>query len=225
MDKLIDTLKNAAGNGVTLLDIQFDKNEIYTPDLSLNNGDLLWINLDDPVEFGNWLIAEMKTNNAKIAIGGYGEDRMIYKRSKHFGIGSDARTIHLGVDLWAAEGTHVKAPFDAMVHSFQNNKNHGDYGGTIILAHEIDNQTFYTLYGHLSLASLQNKTEGMFIKKGESFAQLGNHKENGGWPPHLHFQIIRDMMGKKGDFYGVASLNDKEQMMHNCPNPNIILEI
>ena len=225
MDQLIETLQKAAGQGVPVLAVEFKNEDVWVPDLSETNPGLDKINLDDPEEFGTWLNSSMIADNKKIAIGGYGEDRVVYKRSKHFGQGPDARSIHLGVDLWAVTGTNVLAPFDGTVHSFQNNDNHGDYGGTIILEHEVDGQEFFTLYGHLSLASLQDKEEGMPIKAGEAFATLGAPEENGGWPPHLHFQLIRDMGNQKGDFYGVASPNEKEERLQMCPDPNYILQL
>lgn len=225
MDKLIQTIKETVGKGINVLDFQYTEQDIYIPDLSDHNRELDKIDIDNAEEFGTWLDHKLTESNKKIAIGGYGEDRVVYKRSKHFGQGPDARSIHLGVDLWIDAYTKVLAPFDAKVHSFQNNNNHGDYGGTIILTHEIDGQSFHTLYGHLSLNSLNGKSEGMKIKAGEAFAELGSPEENGGWPPHLHFQVIRDMGDKKGDFYGVASPSEKEVRLNQCPNPNLILNI
>ncbi len=223
MDTLIKTISDSAGNGINVLDFQFDENDILIPDLSDENRELDTVNLDNPQEMQNWLNSKLQSAGKKIAIGGYGEDRVVYKRSKHFGSGTDARSIHLGIDLWIDAHTKVLAPFDGRVHSFQNNDNHGDYGATIILQHSINNETFYTLYGHLSMNSLKNKHEGMEIKAGEAFAELGEPNENGGWPPHLHFQIVRDMGSKKGDYFGVANQQEKEKMMYLCPNPNLIL--
>ena len=60
----------------------------------------------------------------------------------------DERNIHLGVDIWAKEGTKVLAALDGEIHSFKNNTNHGDYGPCIILKHQLEESVFYTLYGH-----------------------------------------------------------------------------
>jgi murein DD-endopeptidase MepM/ murein hydrolase activator NlpD len=223
MDKLIQTIQEASGNGINVLKFKFTEEDIYVPDLSDYNRELDNFDLDNAEEFGTWLNQKLTENNKTIAIGGYGEDRVVYKRSKHFGQGSDARSIHLGIDLWIDARTKVLAPFDATIHSFQNNDNHGDYGGTIILTHNLNGITFHTLYGHLSLGSLEGKSEGMSIKAGEEFAELGSPEENGGWPPHLHFQIIRDMGNKKGDYFGVTSPSEKEEKLYQCPNPNLIL--
>ncbi|ALO13951.1 Membrane-bound metallopeptidase [Salinivirga cyanobacteriivorans] len=225
MDKLIEIIVKSSGAGKRVLNMSFDSNDVWVPDLSEKNTELERINLDDPEEFGTWLNCKIIRNDKKLAAGGYGEDRVVYKRSKHFGQGSDARSIHLGIDLWAKAGREVVAPFDATIHSFRNNDNHGDYGGTIILQHEIEGKQFYTLYGHLSLESLQHKEEGMPVNEGDIFAWLGRPSENGGWPPHLHFQLIRDMGDKKGDYYGVASQKEKDERLHMCPDPNYILQL
>jgi murein DD-endopeptidase MepM/ murein hydrolase activator NlpD len=225
MKKLTDTIQHAAGKGKKVVSTSFSIADIYVPDLSDHNRELDSVDLDNPDEFGTWLKQKISEANKKVAIGGYGEDRVVYKRSKHFGQGADARSIHLGVDIWIDAHTKVLAPFDATVHSFKNNDNHGDYGGTIILAHTLNGLTFFTLYGHLSLESLNKKTVGMPIKAGEAFATLGTPNENGGWPPHLHFQLISDMLDKHGDFFGVASPANKEEMMELCPDPNLILNV
>lgn len=225
MDKLTNTIAQYADAGINVLDFNFNNEDVYIPDLSEHNPELEHVNMDDPDEFGAWLSGKIKQNGKTIAAGGYGEDRVVYKRSKHFGQGPNARSIHLGIDLWAHAGTGVLAPFNALIHSFQNNDNHGDYGGTIILTHELNGITFHTLYGHLSLGSLSNKSEGIKISKGTKFAELGVPSENGGWPPHLHFQLIRDMGDKKGDYYGVASPEERQKRLYMCPNPNLILKI
>jgi murein DD-endopeptidase MepM/ murein hydrolase activator NlpD len=97
-----------------------------------------------------------------------------------------------------------------MVHSFAFNNAFGDYGATIILSHQLQDVSFYTLYGHLSLASIKNLQEGVHIQKGDVFAEFGIPQENGNWPPHLHFQLIKDLQGMKGDYPGVCRFSEKE---------------
>ncbi|MFW6100969.1 MAG: peptidoglycan DD-metalloendopeptidase family protein [Bacteroidota bacterium] len=163
-------------------------------------------------------------NNKKIGIGGYGEDRFIYKHIALFSGENGSRTIHLGIDIWVPAGTIVYAPINSWVHSFRDNSKFGDYGATIVLEHHLNEVTFYSLYGHLSRSSLKGKKEGMEILKGDDFAMVGNSEENGHWPPHLHFQLISDMLGWKGDFYGVAPASDKDYYMNLCPDPEKMLK-
>src|ERR1019366_8171118 len=80
----------------------------------------------------------------------------------------------IGVDIWGKEGTEIFAPLDGIVHSFAFNNNLGDYGATIILSHQLEAVSFFTLYGHLSYADLQNIHEGDHIKHGQQFAHFGN---------------------------------------------------
>jgi hypothetical protein len=62
---------------------------------------------------------------------------------------------------------------------------------------------FYTLYGHLSLDSL-DLTLGAVYKKGQQIATLGDSAVNGDYSPHLHFQVIKNMGTKVGDYPGVC---------------------
>lgn len=194
-------------------------------DLSIHNKELVDVDLSSAKKLEKYLVQKLESANASIGVGGYQEDRILYRKSKHFGEGDNARTIHLGIDIWKDANSPVYAPLEGEIHSFYNNDNFGDYGPTIILKHQLENTTFYTLYGHLSLNSLQMLEVGNKIKKGESFCELGNDNENGNWPPHLHFQIIKDMFGKKGDFPGVTNRSEKDKYFNNCPNPNLILNL
>ena len=141
------------------------------------------------------------------------------------GQGDEPRRLHLGIDIWGKPHTKVMAPMDGLVHSFAFNNAFGDYGATIILTHNLEGQTFYTLYGHLSLNSIKNIQEGEHIKKGDVFAEFGIPFENGQWPPHLHFQIISDMDRSKGDYPGVCKHSEKESYLSNCPDPDLILQM
>ena len=152
--------------------------------------------------------------------GGYMEDRSIYD-SPVFKSGKDEpRTLHLGVDIFAPPETSVFAPVEGWVHSFQINGGELDYGPTIILQHELaDGLTFWTLYGHLTEESLFGLEEGDFISAGEKLAELGTASENGGWAPHLHFQIMLDLGGRSGDFPGVCKMSEREAWAAICPSP------
>ncbi len=167
---------------------------------------------------------DKKLEGYTYGIGGYNEDRVLYKRSKHFD-GKEARTVHLGIDIWSAAGTKVYAPIGGVVHSVAFNNNFGDYGATIVLQHQIDGVAFHTLYGHLSLQDLAALQEGKFISRGELVGHLGEATENGDWPPHLHFQIIEDMHEQKGNYPGVCSIKEREKYLDNCPNPDLILNM
>ncbi|MEM6963990.1 MAG: peptidoglycan DD-metalloendopeptidase family protein, partial [Bacteroidota bacterium] len=168
-----------------------------------------------------YIQSQLKKHNAKVGVGGYLEKRLIYQQSGNFKNSDEDRNIHLGVDYWCAAGTKIFAPLDSIVHSYQYNTAYLDYGATIILQHELAGHVFYTLYGHLTLASLQPLFKGMKISKGVPFTATGHQDENGGWVPHLHFQIIKNMQGREGDYPGVASAQQLKSHVENCPDPEV----
>lgn len=173
----------------------------------------------------SWYVNQkLAAGNYKYGIGGYNEDRVLYKRSMHFTC-EVQRTIHLGIDIWAAAGTKVYVPLGGVVHSFAFNNNFGDYGATIILQHQLDGVAFHTLYGHVSLKDLAPLQQGKYINRGELLAHFGPPAENGDWPPHLHFQIIEDMHENLGDYPGVCTASEREKYLHNCPDADLILNM
>ena len=171
---------------------------------------------------------KMASAGARVGIGRYNEIRRVYT-SDLFKPGDDEslewRTLHLGIDLFMEACSPVYAPLDGTVHSFQNNANPLDYGPTIILRHDADGLPFYTLYGHLRTDSLDGLVEGRAIKKGQAFAWIGQSEENGGWPPHLHFQLITDLLGRTGEFPGVAAPGQGPVWLSLCPDPNLFLRV
>ena len=185
--------------------------------------------------FSNYIDQKRNEQNAKFLIGGYNELRVIYKRSllfdeeKKYGIekpiAEEPRRLHIGTDIWGDAGTKIFAPLGGVVHSFAFNNNFGDYGATIILQHQLDTIVFHTLYGHLSFANITHLQEGKYIGRGELLAHFGEPKENGNWPPHLHFQIINDMRLYKGDYPGVCAEKESNKYLLNCPNPDLILDM
>ena len=221
INNMIEILKKYSFKPIVPFD--FQKETIYHIDLTENNPDLKELNLADTVLFSKYVDEKINEAKAVCAIGGYLENRYIYRRSEHFQQNEEPRSIHLGIDIWAAAGTPVFAPLAGKVHSFQNNAGFGDYGPTIILEHYLEENTFYTLYGHLNLECLDSLFEGKSIEAGEKIAEFGEFAVNGDWPPHLHFQVITDMQGKKGDFIGVCEPSKMEAYAKICLDGAYIL--
>jgi len=221
--KLIEKLNKHQFASVVPFDLHGPN--VYVFDFSDSNEELKNQAFSDIQEFIDWSFKKLKENNAPVGVGGYAENRSIYKRSDVFKSNDEYRSIHLGIDITAEAGTEIYAPLEGKTHSFKNNSSFSDYGPTIILEHNLDGEIFYTLYGHLSLNSLEGLFEGKKIKKGEKIAELGDSTVNVGWPPHLHFQLITDMLGKKGDFIGVCLPSEKDYYLNICPDPNLILKI
>ena len=172
------------------------------------------------------IAAVMREAQARVAVGRYDEARLIYT-APFFGgprPESERRTIHIGLDLFADAGTPVRAPFDGTVHAFANNAVLQDYGPVIILRHQTENgDHFFTLYGHLSRASLDGLEVGQRIVRGRRFASLGAADENVGWTPHLHLQVITDLLGLGTDFPGVAPASQRSVWRSLSPDPNLIV--
>jgi murein DD-endopeptidase MepM/ murein hydrolase activator NlpD len=220
-------------------------------DFSNSNIELHQDIFKDTLNFTEYVNSKLQKTNSHYGIGGYGENRIVYSRSRLFssplegsstagsehrtetgesslstrGEGEGVRSLHLGIDIWGDAGTPVYAPMEASVHSFSYNDGFGNYGATLILQHKLEDIIFHTLYGHLSLKSIEDKKEDQKIEKGEWIASFGEPHENGNWPPHLHFQIIRDMGEMKGDYRGVCSISEKDNYLNNCPDPDLILQM
>lgn len=164
-------------------------------------------------------------DDEKYYVGGYSENRIV-GATDHFSPKSEMRTLHIGLDIFAPAETEIFAPIEGEIFAIKNNDKPRDYGPTIILYHQIDTDFgFYSLYGHLSLESLVDKSIGQKIEKNEIFAALGAQNENGGWPPHLHIQLILDMLDFKDDFPGLCKPHESEFWLLNCPNPRLVLGI
>jgi murein DD-endopeptidase MepM/ murein hydrolase activator NlpD len=195
-------------------------------DLSASNASLADIDVSDSDRFEDYIENYLAQNNADAAFGGYNENRNLYKRSAIFNDDdADERNIHIGLDIWIKAGTPVFSALDGKVHSFDYNTGIGNYGPTIILEHRINDMVFYTLYGHLSLESIEEIEIGDVFGKGQKLAALGDASVNGDYAPHLHFQIIRDIGGAFGDYAGVCSAKDLDFYLQNCPDPNLLLKL
>ena len=226
-DDFSNFLYRISNNPLHVIDPNIPHSKYSKLDLSVNNRSLQSLDVANANELGGYVDQVIESSNASVAYGGYLEHRAIYDRSDYFNSESadETRNIHLGVDLWLSEGSKIYATLDGKVHSFKNNMNFGDYGPTIILEHLINDWTFFTLYGHLSLDSLENLVVGQEINKGEEIARLGSVEVNGNYPPHLHFQVIQDLQGNYGDYPGVSNQLNLDFYKKNCPDPNLLLKI
>jgi 4-aminobutyrate aminotransferase-like enzyme/Ser/Thr protein kinase RdoA (MazF antagonist) len=184
---------------------------------------------DDLAAVTRKIFDSMAAAGVDVGIGRYNEARLIYT-TEQFRTPTDEmpehRTVHLGIDLYKRSGESVYAPLYGRVHSFRNNTAPLDYGPAIILEHQIDGEIgFYTLYGHLSPDSLTGLQVGMPVEKGQPIARIGEPATNGGWPPHLHFQIILEMLCESGNFPGVARPSERGLWTSISPDPNLMLGI
>lgn len=193
-------------------------------DFSAKNQALEEVDLSNTEAFDLFVFSQLERSGKRFGIGGYLENRAIYRRSNVFATDAeDFRNIHLGVDVWCEAGAPIFSPLEGRIHSFQDNAGFGDYGPTLILEHFNQDKVFYSLYGHLTRTDLKSWEVGKIVQKGAIIAHVGPFPENGDWPPHLHFQLMWDMEGKSGDYPGVCSQREVAHYSANCPDPNLIL--
>ena len=170
----------------------------------------------DPRAAQAWIEDGVTAAGATVAVGRYGEARLLYDapafhtRGDH---GPEARTVHLGLDLFAPAGTPVHAPLAGTVLAVADNDRPLDYGPTVILRHVTpDGDGFHTLYGHLDRDTLDHPSPGDRVAPGDVIGRLGDAAVNGGWPPHLHLQVMAldplyadgTLPHERGNFPGVA---------------------
>ncbi len=175
------------------------------------------------------IFGALKGAGASVGVGRYDEARCLYD-SGLFGGGpsptDERRTLHLGMDLFVPAGSVVRAPLDGVVHLLANNAARQDYGPLVILRHEAgDVPPFFTLYGHLGEDALASLSVGQRLARGEAFARVGAPPANGDWPPHVHFQIVLDLLDKGTDYPGVARASERELWTALSPDPNLLLGI
>lgn len=206
-----------------------NNDEAFLLDLSVSSK---WVGHQE--DFNDLELFQLKINQLqkkipnKVIAGGYLEPRPLYTSTEYDTIGNngrESRSIHLGVDYWLPEYTAVHALFDGEVVIAVDNSKYKEYGGLLVLKHDIDNLTFYTLYGHLTVASATQYQLGDYVKKGNKIAELGNTIENGSWVPHLHFQIMLSLFNYTDDYPGVTYLSEVEIWKSICPNPNLLFKL
>ena len=156
---------------------------------------------------------------SEFSIGRYNEDRVGVYTQALFG---GERTIHMGIDIGGPVGTEVRAPADGVLWCAGCNAKAGDYGPTIITMHRFNGQPLWMLYGHLSQASLDQWNGGETIEAGQLLGRIGSEAENGGWPPHLHFQLSKvEPIGC--DLPGVVNREEHAQALIDYPDPRLVL--
>ncbi len=197
-------------------------------DLSVGSPVLTGRDTDDTDAFTERTWRAMRDAGARVGIGRYDEPRGFYLTEAFAGRDGEPperRTIHIGIDVFDAPGVDVRAFMPSVVESAQDNAGRLDYGPTVILRHESPTGPFWTLYGHLERASVAGLEPGRHLEAGEVFARVGPHPENGDWPPHLHLQVITDLLGHEGEFPGVALPRERSVWTSFSPDPNLILKL
>lgn len=175
------------------------------------------------------LFARMRQVGATVGVGRYDEARCWYGGDLFAAPGDDGRrrrTVHIGIDLFLPPGSPVVAPLEGRIATARWNRGRLDYGPTLLLEHEPEpGLRFWTLYGHLDPECLGRVKPGERIAAGQRLAAIGDFPDNGDWPPHLHLQVIGDLLGSEGDFPGVVDPARRAIYRSICPDPDLLLGI
>ncbi|MDE4276107.1 aminotransferase class III-fold pyridoxal phosphate-dependent enzyme [Phaeobacter gallaeciensis] len=223
-DRVLAWLNAERGNFAPLMGA--DLSDVPMGSLSVENATWPQNPFDMPLEEAARVGEEYGTG---IWLGYYNEPRLIYTAPafrKGRWKASNRRTVHLGVDGFAPAGAPLYAPLAGEVFIVENRAHHLDYGGTIILRHETPaGDTFYTLYGHLDPECCDRLKPGDTVARGEAFCRLGDPTQNGGWAPHVHFQLAMTTDGIEADWPGVGDPDEMYLWHAICPNPAALMNL
>lgn len=227
---VLEWLRESTGSFAQILDHDLRTEPVAVLDLSVGS---LMLGADpaglETPRLSAMVDKAMKDAGAAVGIGRYDEARALYTAGAFAAggtAGAERRTVHLGIDLSVPPGSVVRAPLEGTVHIIARNDAPKDYGPLVILRHTVPSgEGFFTFYGHLDPGSVAGLEPGRTLRAGEAFAAVGAPPANGDWWPHVHVQIILDLLGLDEDFPGVASPGHRSLWAGLSPDPNLILGI
>jgi murein DD-endopeptidase MepM/ murein hydrolase activator NlpD len=155
-------------------------------------------------------------------VGRYNERRPGMYSTEIFHGRGKPRDIHVGIDIAAPVGTPVHAFYSGRILATGINAAKGDYGGTIITEHRLHDHWIWALHGHLSHESTVVRSAGECFTRGDVIAWVGDEAENGGWNPHLHFQLSW-LKPERCDMPGAVNENDLAMALETYPDPRLVL--
>ena len=163
---------------------------------------------------GSW-----ESPETEFSIGKYDEVRPNLYNTELFG---GERNVHMGIDIGGPVGTPCMGFMDGEISHFGYNPAAGDYGNVVITKHDIGGVPVWALYGHLDAVSIEDKRVGQLVESGDVIAWFGAFEENGGWEPHLHFQLSL-VEPETHDMPGVVAPGEREYSLEIYPDPRNVL--
>jgi len=106
------------------------------------------------------------------------------------------RVYHAGLDIIVPAGVPLFAPLEGRVHAAVVDGGIGNYGGVVVLRHQLDDVIFYSLYGHLNTRF--EVEAGQTVAAGQRFGTIGEGEDSGGWFTHTHLQILTPLALERG---------------------------
>ena len=198
------------------------KGEPYVFDFSSKNPKTLEYNLNDFKEFNDDIFNELKNSGMSWGIGKYLEERRNILRGS-INIINEKRIYHLGLDIIVPYNSVVFCPLDGNIYKLGKETQKGNYGGYLVIKHEIKDQTFYSLYGHLK-TPLKVQL-GQELVAGQELGKIGKESDSGGWFCHLHLQLITQKAMNEGySEWGYISEELLSKVEEYFPNPNFLFK-
>ena len=112
----------------------------------------------------------------------FANDKLVYSKTL------EEWSVHLGIDIAAKEGTDVKAAYDGIVKSVENN---GKLGITIVIDHGSGLETVYKNISTEKMVEIGQKVKAgdviSKVSKGMGFEKLDE--------AHLHFEVLESGTG------------------------------
>ncbi|AMS43827.1 aminotransferase class III-fold pyridoxal phosphate-dependent enzyme [Aminobacter aminovorans] len=161
----------------------------------------------EPDKATAWWDAWCAEHGVELGIGPWGEARTVYTSDIFWSrfVEGARRVHHLGLDLFLPAGTKVYTPLAATVKSVEIEEDPLGYGCLIALEHTPEGcPPFGTLWGHMAHEAMARLKPGETLEAGALVGEMGAPTENGGWAPHLHFQISTDPELAARDILGVG---------------------
>ena len=211
-----------------LLGTPWDELRLFAPDLSVGSPMFGAQDLSAPPDrFEVMLREQVDGDPTAIGVGGYGEARLVYT-APEFATSDDAaderRTVHLAVDVWTRADAPLHVPRSGRVHRVHDNTARLDYGPVVILEHETDEGVpYFSLYGHLSARTLTHVRVGDTLTAGDVLGFVGTPPRNGDWAPHVHVQVILDLLDLDVDYPGVGVPSQRSTWLGLSPDPALLL--
>ena len=191
--------------------------EPHVFDFSSKNPDNLNCDPAKFYQFQEYVFSELDLNKKFWGVGKYLEERSSLLRFYPQMI-EEERVIHLGLDIIVPAGFKLFSPISGKVHLASKEEGLGNFGGIIILEHEIGEVRFYTMYGHLNSNHIVEV--GQTVNAGEHFANIGESQDSGGWFTHTHLQILTEKAMQEGrSNQGYIAKKDLDQIENLFPSP------
>lgn len=172
---------------------------------------------DDFDRFQAQVMQELEQGQAQWGIARYLEERSTVL-SQFPQMVKEQRFYHVGLDIIVPAGFQLFAPLEGKVFAAGIDAGQGNYGGYVILQHQVQDVTFYSFYGHLDTSALPETGEA--VTAGAPFAMIGERADSGGWFTHVHLQILTQRAVDQGMLLkGYMAAADLPEVPFLFPSP------